>query len=66
MKFPTAITLFALPLLAVATDPLYAPPVASSIAIPDHLPCCVDMPAMTSLGLLSQSVVKRSQKRSVF
>lgn len=36
---------------------------AETMAIPDNLPCCEDMPAMTSLGLLSQSFARRSKTR---
>lgn len=47
----------------VAAQTLVAPLPAESMSIPAQLPCCEDMPAMSSLGMLSQSVVSRSRAR---
>ncbi|EKM54275.1 uncharacterized protein PHACADRAFT_258018 [Phanerochaete carnosa HHB-10118-sp] len=40
-------------------------PLTETITVPDHIPCCEDLPALTSLGLLSQSVIRRYKMRCV-
>ncbi|GJE94977.1 hypothetical protein PsYK624_111540 [Phanerochaete sordida] len=63
MKLATLTVLVVLPTaLGVQFSPSAASPLTETLAVPAHIPCCEDLPTLTSLGLLSQSVLRRSKQ----
>ena len=66
MKLTNTLVLMLIP-IAAASDLLASESssVIETIPVPNHIPCCEDLPTLTSLGLLSQSVVRRSKARCV-
>lgn len=61
MKFASTFPFVLLP--AVGAQIFPDTPLAETMAVANHLPCCEDMPVLTSLGLLSQSSVSRRRSR---